>query len=162
MNVLNLERRSRYGGQGYNIVKTEKRLDLTLDIQTLDIMCRALVTNNQGIRRGQLVNLRNLIALLNQDNYINDPEKEKRISFIKKGIEARLICNLTDPYMILSHINGGILDSDIVNLDEFNPLNSAEIQWLNSMVSESLKFSHAYNNADMLIDICTRLKSANY
>ena len=162
MNVLNLERRSRYGGQGYNIVKTEKRLDLTLDIQTLDIMCRALVTNNQGIRRGQLVNLRNLIALLNQDNYINDPEKEKRISCIKKGIEARLICNLTDPYMILSHINGGILDSDIVNLDEFNPLNSAEIQWLNSMVSESLKFSHAYNNADMLIDICTRLKSANY
>lgn len=159
---MEASRRSKYGGRGSSIVKSNLQLDLNLDIQTLDIMCKALVTDNQGIRRGQLVNLRNLIALIKPENYINDPEKEQRISFIKKGIEARLVYNLTDPYMILTHINGGILDTGIVNLDQFDGLTGAEIAWLNSMVSESLKYAHAYNNADKLLDICTRLRSANY
>lgn len=162
MRFLNLERRARYTGQGSSVVKSEKQLDLNLDLNTLDIMCKALVTDNQNVRRGQLINLRNLIYLINPDNYLNDPEKAKRISFIKKGIEARTVCNLTDPYMILTHINGGILDTDIINLDEFSGLTGAEIEWMNNMVSESLKFSHAYTNAERIMDVCSRLLSANY
>lgn len=124
-------------------------------------MCKCLVSGNQGIRRGQLVNLRNLIYMVNPDTYINDVEKSKRISFIKKGIEARLVMNLTDPYMILAHINGGILDGDVVNLDEFGGLTNAEVSWMNTMVSEALKYSHAYKNADILMNICSRIKSSD-
>ena len=148
MRFLNFERRAKYSGQGSSIVKGNKQLDINLDLRTLDIMCKSLVTDNQNIRRGQLVNLRNLIYLIRPENYENDIEKSKRISFIKKGIEARLINNLTDPYMIMTHIYGGILDSEIVNLDEFNGLTGAEIAWMNNMVSEALKFSHVYNNVD--------------
>ena len=159
---MNLERRAKYSGQGSSVVKSNKQLDINLDLHTLEIMCKCLVTDSQNIRRGQLINLRNLIYLVRPDNYINDSEKNKRIDFIKKGIEARLVENLTDPFMILSHINGGILDTDIINLDEFGGLTSAEINWMNNMVSEALKFSHVYSNVDRLLDICTRIKTADY
>lgn len=159
---MNLERRAKYSGQGNSVVKSNKQLDVNLDLHTLDIMCKCLVSDNKNIRRGQLYNLRNLIYLINPSNYENDFEKSKRISFIKKGIEARLVCNLTDPYMILSHINGGILDTSIIDLDEFAGLSNAEVEWMNNMVSEALKFSHMFNNVDKLLDICTRLKSTEY
>lgn len=159
---LNLERRQKYTGQGSSVVKSGISLDINLDLRTLDIMCKCLVTDNQTIRRGQLVNLRNLIYLINPDNYINDAEKEKRVSFIKKGIEARLVYNLTDPFMIMSHIYGGILNDRLIDLNEFRGLTGAEIAWLNNMVSECLKFSHVYNNVDVMLDICTRLKSSDY
>lgn len=159
---MNLERRAKYGGQGSSVVKSNKQLDINLDLRTLDIMCKCLVTDNQTIRRGQLVNLRNLIYLIKPENYTNDLEKSKRVSFIKKGIEARLEYNLTDPFMIVSHIYGGILDSDIVNIEEFRGLTGAEVAWMNNMVSEALKFSHVYTNVDSLIDICSRIKSSDY
>ena len=159
---MNVDRRNKYMGQESSIVKSSKRLNINLDLRTLDIMCEAIVTNNQTIRRGQLINLRNFIELLNPESYINDGEKSKRVSFVKKGIEARLVYNLTDPYMIMTHIYGGILDSELINLDEFKGLTGAEIAWLNNMVSESLKFSHVYNNVDGLLALCTRIKSADY
>lgn len=159
---MNLERRAKYGGQGFSVVKSEKRLDMNLDLRTLDIMCKCVVSDNLTIRRGQLINLRNLIYLLNENSYINDEEKAKRVSFIKKGIEARIDFNLTDPYMIVTHIYGGILDNEIINLDEFKGLATSEIAWMNNMVSEALKFSHAYHNAEILLDICSRLRAADY
>ena len=159
---MNLERRAKYGGQGFSVIKSDKKLDMNLDVRTLDIMCKCVVSNNLTIRRGQLINLRNLIYLLDENTFINDTEKSKRVAFIKKGIEARIEFNLTDPYMILTHINGGILDTDIVNLDEFKGLSTSEIAWMNNMVSEALKFSHAYHNAEILLDICSRLRAADY
>lgn len=159
---MNLERRAKYSGQGSSVVKGNKQLDLNLDLRTLDIMCKSLVTDNQTIRRGQLVNLRNLIHLINPDSYINDFEKSKRVSFIKKGIEARLDMNLTEPYMIMTHIYGGILDSDIINFDEFKGLTGAELSWMNNMVSEALKYTHVYNNVDILAELCSRIRSADY
>lgn len=159
---MNSERRAKYGGQGFSVVKSAKQLDINLDVRTLDIMCKCLVSENQNMRRGQLVNLRNLIYLIKPENYINDPEKSKRITFIKKGIEARLVKNLTTPFCIVSYIYGGIIDGEVVNLDEFKGLTNAEVEWVNNMVSESLKFTHVYNNVDRLMDLCTKIKSSDY
>ena len=159
---MNFERRYKYMGQGSSVVKSNKQLDINLDLRTLDIMCKCLVTDNQNVRRGQLINLRNLIYLLNPVNYENDPEKAKRVSFIKKGIEARLEFNLSDPFMIVTHIYGGILDGEVVDINEFTGSSGAEIAWMNNMVSEALKFSHVYNNVDSLLELCTRIKSADY
>ena len=158
---MNAERRLKYSSQASSS-SNSGTLRVNLDVKILDIMCRAVVTANQTLRRGQLINLRNLIYSLAPDVYNNDAEKCKMISFIKKGIEARLEFGLSDPYQILTHINGGFLDSYIVDLDNYEPLTGAEISWMNNMVSESLKFTHAYNNADRLLNICTRLKTAEY
>ena len=155
---MNTERHHKYSGS--SISRSNKMIDINLDMRTLDIMCRALVTDTQIIRRGQLINLRNLIYLLNPSIYENDIEKREKIIFIKKGIEARLDYNLTSPHMILSHINGSIIDT--VNLSDYQDLSSAEINWMNNMVSEALKYTHVYNNVDKLIDICTKIRSKDY
>ena len=159
---MNVERRAKYINGFGNSPKKEKEIDVNIDVATLDIMCKFVVSNNQTIRRGQLVNLKKFIEQLSKKSYENDIEKEKRISFIKKGIEARLEFNLTDPYMIISHIYGAITDTGVINLDDYKALTGAEIQWISIMISESLKYSHAYRNADMLIDLCTRLKTSEY
>lgn len=126
---MNTERHNKYSGS--SISRSNKVIDINLDMRTLDIMCRALVTDTQIIRRGQLINLRNLIYLLNPSIYENDIEKREKIIFIKKGIEARLDYNLTSPHMILSHINGSIIDT--VNLSDYQDLSSAEINWMNKI-----------------------------
>ena len=161
MGFLNFERRSKYEVNGPSFAK-DKQLNVNLTLHTLDIMCKCIVTDNQTIRRGQLVNMRNLIYILNPENYINDAEKVKRINFLKKGIEARLVCNLTDPYMILTHINGGIMDNDIIDLNEFRGLTGAEITWVNQMVSEALKYTHIFNKVDELQNLCSRIKTNDY
>ena len=160
---MNAERRLKYSSQASSTSENSKGiLKVNLDVKVLDMMCRAIVTANQTLRRGQLVNLRSLIYSISPEAYINDATKSKMVSFIKKGIEARLEFGLNDPYQILTHINGGFLDSDIVNLDDYDPLSGAELAWMNNMVSESLKFTHTYSNADRLLEICTRLKTAEY
>lgn len=158
---MNFERRSKYEVNGSSFAK-DKQLNMNLTLHTLDIMCKCIVTDNQTIRRGQLVNMRNLIYILNPENYINDAEKIKRINFLKKGIEARLVFNLTDPYMILTHINGGIMDNDIVDINEFRGLTGAEITWVNQMVSEALKYTHIFNKVDEIQNLCSRIKTNDY
>ncbi len=159
---MDIDRRNKYRRNSSSFIKTDKKLNINLDTRTLDIMCRSLVTSNQNLRRGQLINLRNLIFLINPDNYINDNEKSKRVSFIKKGIEARLDYNLTDPYMIITHIYGGILDSDIIDLESYQELSDAELIWMNDMISEALKFSIMFNKADDLMNICAKINSSEF
>ena len=157
---MNVERRAKYSGQGKTVVKTDKRITMNIDMRTLDIICKCLVTDNKTIRRGQLVNLRNFIELLHPESYIKDAAKTKSIDFIKKALDARLNFNLCDPYMIMTHIYNGELNSEIVDIDSFTGVNGAEIAWMNSMISESLKFIHTHSHVDALIDICTRFKTA--
>lgn len=137
-------------------------ITMTIDVRTLDIICKCIVSDNAALKRGHLVNIKNFITSLDPSCYKNDPEKEKRVSFILKGTEARLNKNLTDPYMILTHIYGGILDSTIINLDEFKGLTTSEITWINSMISEALKYMHIESNIDDLMNICNKIKSAGF
>lgn len=139
-----------------------KLADINLDNKILEMMCKMLVTNNQTVRRSQLLNLKNFIYGINPDTYLNDPDKSKYISFIKKGLEGRLDFNLTDPYTIIRHINGGILDDGVVDIDNFGGLSGEDINWLNNAISETLKYAYIYNATDQLIDICTRFKTASY
>lgn len=161
---MNNDRHSRYTGQGNTVAVVESRAKITtnIDIRTLDIICKCIVSNNTIIKRGHIVNIKNLMDLLDPSIYKNDPDKAKRVDFINKGIEARLDYNLNDPYMIVSHIYGGITDTSVVDLDKFEGLTNSEITWLNTAVSESLKYSTIEKNIDDLMDVCNRIKSAGF
>ena len=161
---MNNDRHSRYTGQGNTVAVVESKAKITtnIDIRTLDIICKCIVSNNTIIKRGHIVNIKNLMDLLDPSIYKNDPDKVKRVDFINKGIEARLDYNLNDPYMIVSHIYGGITDTSVVDLDKFEGLTNSEITWLNTAVSESLKYSTIEKNIDDLMDVCNRIKSAGF
>ena len=149
-------------GHGKTFIKnkTIRKLPINFDIESLNLMCTYVLTNNRSIKRGAYINMRNLIELLDLDRYIHDQERYKRILFIKKGIEARLERQLTDPVAIIKYINGGFMESDIVDINNFIEMSTGEIEWINETVSNTLSCSFLYERAEEGIDILTRLLAA--
>lgn len=156
--------RPRKTGHGFQIIKNDnvKRIPIAFDLASLSLMCSYIVSENRNIKKAHYINLRNLISLLDMSKYINDEEKYKRITFIQRGLEARLVRGLTDPLTILKYINGGILDYDLIDSNELKSLSNNEIEWVNETVSSSMKVSFMYQECDTMIDLWTRFKSADY
>lgn len=157
-----LSTRVRHPGQGKTYTKTKKKIPINFDLASLTLMCNYVISENRNVKRLQYINLRNLIDLLDMERYINDQEKYKRVLFIKKGLEARLERNLQDKLMILKYINGGILDNDIIDISQFTDMSNAEIEWICETVSAGLKYSFIYERSDMMLDLWSRFKNADY
>ena len=155
---MNYERRLKYQNQKSNSTV----INMAIDPYILELMCKFLVTDSNHIKRGALVNIQKLIYGINPDLYNGDPDNLTKVRFIKKGLEARLDYNLSDPILIMKHIDGGIVDDSIVDMSNFSGLNSSEIQWLNNMVSESLKLFVIYEKVDEMSDLCARIKAAEF
>lgn len=160
--ALNIERRQRYSGHGRTYVKSQAKVPIKFDLQSLDLMCSFVLSENRNVKRIQYINLRNLIAMLDLEMYINDQEAYKRIMFIRKGLEARLIKDLTNPVTIIKYINGGIMDDDIIDINTFVSLSNAEIEWLNETISNALNYSFIWMDADRAIELFTKFKAADY
>ena len=154
------DRKSRYLSQ----VNTPNSayIDIGLDNHSLDVLCKMVLSRNKLIRRSQLMNIGKLISLIDPAKYMNDPDKVERYNFIRKGIEARLGLNIDDPYMIMSHINGGIISDEIINMDNYEDVPSNEVNFMNNMVAETLQYATVYQSANMLMDVCTRFKTKEY
>lgn len=159
---MNLERRRKYSGSGRTVNKSGRKLDINFDLNSLNLMCSYILSENKNIRRSHLINMRNLFDLLDINVYINDTEKMKRIDFIKKGLEAKIIHNLRDPFIVLKYINGGIIETENLDINNFSQLSNNELDWINSTITEALKYAFIYNDIDKMIDICTRFKAADY
>lgn len=159
---MNIERRTKYSGRGRSISKTDKKVDINFDLNALNLMCSYILSENRNIRRSHLINMRNLFDILDVSLYQNDIEKMKRFNFIRKGLEARILHNLKDPYIVVKYINGGIIDDDVIDLKNFTSMSNDELIWINQTISEALKYAFIYNDIDRMIDICTRFKAADY
>lgn len=159
---MNVERRRKYSGSGRTVDKSGKKLDINFDLNSLNLMCSYILSENKNIRRSHLLNMRNLFELLDINIYINDIEKMKRIDFIKRGLEAKIIHNLKDAMIIIKYINGGIIEETNLDIRNFTELSNNELEWINSTITEALKYAFIYNDIDKMLDICTRFKAADY
>ena len=148
-------------GQGFSIVKNKRaKLPVNFDLSSLNLMCSYVLSENRNIKRGQYINLRNLMELLDMERYINDQERYKRVIFIKKALEGRLVKGLNDPVALVKYVNGGLIDSDIIDINNFIGMSNSEIDWINETVSNTLSSSFLYENAQDGIDILTRFLAA--
>ena len=148
-------------GQGFHIVKNKRaKLPVNFDLSSLNLMCSYVLSENRNIKRGQYINLRNLMELLDMEKYMNDQEKYKRVLFIKKALEGRLVKGLNDPVALIKYVNGGLIDSDIIDINNFIGMSNSEIDWINETVSNTLSSSFLYENAQEGIDILTRFLAA--
>lgn len=138
------------------------KIDVKFDVTELDLMCRYIVSENKSIRRGHIINLRNLFMICDMAAYGNDQERLSRIDFILKGVTARLDYNLTQSNMIMSHICGGFGGESPIHIDKNMELNSREVEWVNQTISETLKYSIIYNDVDTGLALLTKFKSAPY
>ena len=160
--TMNITRREKYTNGGRTISFTKQKIKINYSLDVLNVMCAYVISPNMNIRRGQLINMRNLFELIDLNIYINDPEKMKRINFIRKGLEGRILYNLQEPILIAKYINGGLADVDILDLNNFSQISSEELDWINQNISVTLKFAFINNDVDRLMDICTRFKSGDY
>ena len=159
---MDITKRTKYSGRGRSISKTDTKVDINFDLNALNLMCSYILSENRNIRRSHLINMRNLFDILDISLYQNDIEKMKRVNFIKKGLEAKILQNLRDPYIVLKYINGGIIDDDVIDINNFTSMSNDELNWINQTISEALKYAFIYNDIDRMIDICTRFKAADY
>lgn len=148
---------NKIGRKRYN-VETAK---ITLDMPTLNILCRYILQDTRVLRMEHLVNMRRLLSIIDRSTYENDPEKTKRINFIGKVLDARLGENITDLDLILLYVNGGI-NFQLDFLDYNNLLmDKSNVQYCHKMVEDILKYSFFYNEADALQELITRFKTSD-
>lgn len=147
---------------GYAKSVENRPIKLVLDINTLDIMCRYVLSSSSFLKVTHLVNLRKLISVLDKSTYEKDPEKNKRIDFLIKALEAKIDYHLTDINMIMTHIGGGLTFT--VDFIDFNniELNKNELMWVNQLISETLQYQFIYDRMPQLQDIITRFNASDY
>jgi hypothetical protein len=148
---MKISNREKHYGSGFSAIKTDRRIPVKYDLQVLDLMATYVVSDNAYIKKSSLINLRNLI---------NDPEKMKRINFIKRGLDGRL-SGLHNPIAIIKHANGGILNDESFVPNEML-LSTDELNWLDENVSESLKYLYIYDYADELYLLLDKFKNGDF
>jgi hypothetical protein len=158
MKITSREKRK---NSGFSVVKTDKRIPVKYDLQVLDLMSTYVISENAYIRKSSLMNLRNLVHLLDMDYYINDPEKMKRINFIKRALDGRLSLGLYNSVAIIKHANGGILNEEAFVPNE-TLLSTDELNWLDENVSESLKYLYIYDSADELYLLLDKFRNGDF
>lgn len=142
------------------IKNKDLKIDVKFDITELDLMCNYIISENRSIRRGHIINMRNLFLIMDMDQYNNDQTRLSRIDFIIKGIEARLEYNITSSDMILTHISGGFGSNK--DASGFRELSNYEVDWINQTISETLKYSVIYNDVDAGLALLTKFKATHY
>lgn len=140
------------------------KIQLNLDMVSLNLLCSYIMSNNANVRRAHLINLNNMMGKLDLSEYENDPDRQRRITFITRALEGELVLNIQDSDMLIKHINGGLLEGNSITEDMsfIKPLTNTEIEWLNNVITETLKYGHFYDDADKFIDVCTRLKTGEF
>lgn len=139
----------------------ENKIGITFDIQSLDLFCMYIMSENSYIRTSNLAMMKKLINRIDLSRYQNDAEKILRIEFIRRGLEARLDKKLKNRDIILKYISGGLEDKPIMTYN-FKELSTEEIDWINDTISESLKHAFMYDYVDEIMDLCTRFKAEDY
>lgn len=158
MEIIN---RNRTGGHGKEYVKSEEKARFNFDLSVLNLMCSYVVSKNAHIRRGNLINMRNLFEAIDIKVYENDPEKLDRVNFIRRGLFARLEKDLKNPTLILSYINGGIEDNS-KKLEDYPEISNQELTYIDETVSGALRSTFLAADMDKFYDIYTRYKAKDY
>ena len=140
----------------------EKPIRLTLDLMTYSILCRYVLQTNTMVRMEHLNNLKRLMSIIDPMCYQNDPEKQKRVDFINKGLEARLGHNINDRVILYTYINSKLpFTIDFIDLDQID-LTRDEIIYVTDLVSETIQYQFLYARIYDIEDICTRFKTSDF
>ena len=159
-----MERKRKYGPKpsgGNNNTNRAASLVTTFDIVALDLLCSFVVSENRNIKRANLISLRTLLGFMDMGQYMSDPEKMKRIDFIRLGLEARLERNLNNKDIVLKYIYGGL--SEVANTSvNVTELSNDEIDWVVSTIAGAMEYMAIDNYCLALIETLTKFKTADY
>ena len=136
------------------------KVNISLDINILDLLVRYSISSSSLIKKGQYMNLKSLIDMISLDFYNTKPGSVARLKFIAKALEGRISYNLEEPANIVHYAvdHSGVSTEDI-NL-QFKELSSGDITYINELVCNNLNTSYLYKYIDDGIQKLTALKVA--
>ena len=161
--LMEITNRRRGARQGKTSVFNDTKVKYNFDLSVLDLMCAYTISRNGNIKRGNLINMRNLLDAMDLSIYDNDIEKTKRLRFIRRGLEARLEHDLKIPSLILSYINGGFISGEVdVESSGLPELSNTEIQYIDETVSAALQTTFIDLELNNLFELLTQYKAQDY
>lgn len=160
--VTMADRKAKYGPRRKNKSRINAfTLASSFDIVSLDLFCSFVLSENRLVKRSTLGSLSTLLDMINPEDIATDPEKIKRINFIRKGLEGRLDRNINNQNLLLKYIAGGLnetFDSSI-NLTQ---LSSEEITWIISTITGALEYVALDQYCNNLVNTLTDFTSTEY
>lgn len=116
-----------------------------------------------------IFNLRNLQKLLDKSDftqYLNKSMIIKRVEFLKRSLEARLDHKFADEALMINYATEDVEDdivSEIVNnIPKYKQLNHSEIQYLNKMVEDRLRFGSLSSFLNEMTEIIENVESGEF
>lgn len=157
---MNIERK--IGSKSRLQNKKSETIKPLFDIKTLDFYCRYIISTNQNIRVSGLNLLKDLFSKVDPNSYGNDIDRINRITFIKRGLEARLDRKLKDKDLIIQYINGGIMDEPLLDTSSMGEVSDETLAYLNEQAAELSKSYFVDDAYDKILKLSTDLKNSNY
>ena len=144
----------------------EKKLTLKWDVGILNKLIGLAYKKSSNIT---IFNLRNLQKLLDQSDFSLYENKSiiiKRVEFLKRSLEAKLDHKFADESIIINYAtestDDDILNDIVNNLPKYKQLNHSEIQYLNKMVEDRLRYGSLENFMDRMTNIITRIEDGEF
>ena len=150
-----------FGAISNNRHVDEDTISINFDIQTLNLFCMYIMSENAYIRTTHLSTMKKLFDRIDLQRYLNDPDKMLRVEFIQRGLEGRLNKKIKNKDLLQKYINGGFDDKPLFVMN-FSELGTDEIDWINSTITESIQYAFMYDYVTPMMDICTRFRDSDY
>jgi len=142
----------------------KEKITMRFNVSQLERTIVALL--NYGHNKKFAGNVIRLFSMFIEDSYKNDFEKEIRVYLVKKIAMTITERDIVSKDSILSFIDvSGKYESEATNIlnNLFDqPIDDNEIQMLDKMVSQQLRFSIIGKDATAISDLLTNLQTENY
>ena len=123
----------------------------------LDLICSYLISDNRNIRNKGITNIKELISLINPEDYKSESDIE-RLDFIRFGLDARIKYGLMNSAQIKDYI----MSNDVVHNGHYNinlqEMSNNDVNYVNETVTNLLDsaafaaYIHMFDNLGRQFD----------
>lgn len=142
------------------------KLTLKWDAGILNKLIGLTYKKNQHITIFNLRNLQKLLYASDFSQYINKAMIIRRVDFLKRSLEARLDHKFTDESIIINYAmedtDDDVTNEIVNNLPKYKQLNHNEIQYLNKMVEDRLRYGSLQTSLHEMQSIIEKVESGDF
>lgn len=141
------------------------KIPLKLSVDMMNMILAYIVSDNDYISRGSLMNIRKLFRIIDKRLYDIDYELIARFKFIQRALSAKLDDYIENPTVILetcrstkyAEVEDGIIE-DVTNME----LRATDLKRVSNLISDKLAYAFMYKYKDPLSNLISRLDNGEY
>ena len=141
------------------------KIPLKFSVDTMNMILAYIISDNDYITRGSLMNIRKLFKIIDKRLYEIDYELIARFKFIQRALSAKLDDYIENPTVILetcrtskyAEVEDGIIE-DVSDME----LRAADLKRVSSMISDKLSYAFLYKYKEPFSNLIMRLENGEY